>query len=104
MNKIQDASFSVLYSARHQRCGRSVERTDFRVVTQQDLFRWSQDFVTADSFQPLPLHCDVCAEEVLPTHVRITKDVDSMTRTVVPEVEITKFNPDDWRVAIEEII
>lgn len=102
MNKSHEPSFFVLYSACHQRCGRFVERTDFRVVTKEDLFEWSRDFSSPGSFQPLPLHCDTCAEDVLATHVRIIKDADPHPRTVVPEVEIKKFHPDDWLVKIHE--
>jgi len=102
MSRIHEPAFFVLYSACHQRCGRFVERTDFRVVTKNDLLEWSRDFVTPGSFQPLPLHCDRCAEDVTATHVRIIKDADPAPRTVVPEVEIKKFNPEDWLVSLHE--
>jgi hypothetical protein len=91
-----NAHFFVLYSARHQRCGRFVERTDFRVVTLEDLFAWSADFSLNGIIQPLPLHCDACAENLEATHVRILHDAQSVARTVVPEVEIHRFHPNDW--------
>jgi hypothetical protein len=102
MDKTHESSFFVLYSACHQRCGQFVERTDFRVVTKNDLFVWSQDMSASGSFQPLPLHCDTCAEDVQATHVRIIKDGNPIPRTVVPEVEIKKFRPEDWIVKIKE--
>ena len=102
MDKAHESSFSVLYSACHQPCGRSVERTDFRVVTKHDLFVWSLDMSKNDSFQPLPLHCDACAEDVQATHIKIVKDGEPVPRTVVPEVEINKFRPEDWIVKITE--
>jgi hypothetical protein len=102
MDKTHESSFFVLYSACHQRCGHFVERTDFRVVTKRDLVAWSQDMSTNGSFQPLPLHCDTCAEDIQPTHVRIIKDGDPLPHTVVPEVEITKFKPDDWIINLKE--
>ena len=100
MNNAHEPSFFVLYSACHQRCGRLIERTDFRVVTKQDLLQWSRDFAVPESFQPLPLHCDACAEDVPATHLRIVRDADPTPRTLVPEVEIKKFNPDDWLVKL----
>jgi hypothetical protein len=101
MDKTHDPSFFVLYSAHHQRCGQSIERTDFRVVTRQDLFAWSRDLAANGSVQPLPIHCDTCAEDVQATHVRIVKDTDSIPRTIVPGVEIKSFHPDDWLLKIE---
>ena len=102
MDKTHESSFFVLYSACHQRCGRFVERTDFRVVTKHDLFEWSNDIATNGSFRPLPLHCDSCSEDLEATHVRIIKDGDPVPRTVVPEVEIKKFKPDNWIVTMKE--
>jgi hypothetical protein len=102
MDKTLESSFFVLYSACHQRCGRFLERADFRVVTKHDLFAWSKDISANNSFQPLPLHCDVCAEDIQATHVRIIKDGDPVSHTVVPEVEIKKFKPEDWIVKITE--
>jgi len=102
MDKTHESSFFVLYSACHQRCGHFVERTDFRVVTRLDLVAWSRDMSTNSSFQPLPLHCDTCAEDIQPTHVRIIKDGDPLPHTVVPEVEIKKFKPDEWIINLKE--
>jgi hypothetical protein len=36
------------------------------------------------------------------THVRIIKDAHSIPRTVVPDVEIKSFHPDDWILKIKE--
>lgn len=88
--------FVVLYSAHHPSCGRYIERSDFRVVTREDLFAWSNDMRASGGVQPLPLHCDACAEDFYPTHVRITRDATASVHTVVPEIEIKKFNPEDW--------
>jgi hypothetical protein len=104
MDKTHEPSFFVLYSACHQRCGRLVERTDFRVVTKNDLDVWSKDMTTNASFQPLPLHCDTCAEDIQATHVRIVKDGDPIPRTVVPDVEIRRFRPEDWILRIQETV
>jgi hypothetical protein len=104
MDKTHEPSFFVLYSACHQRCGRLVERTDFRVVTKNDLDVWSKDMTTNASFQPLPLHCDTCAEDIQATHVRIVKDGDPIPRTVVPEVEIKKFKQEDWIFKMKETL
>ncbi|MBF8294332.1 MAG: hypothetical protein HW389_877 [Bacteroidetes bacterium] len=102
MDKTLDPSFFVLYSAHHQRCGQSIERTDFRVVTKQDLFAWSRDLAANGAVQPLPIRCDTCAEDVQATHVRIIKDAHSIPRTVVPDMEIKSFHPDDWILKIKE--
>jgi hypothetical protein len=104
LDKTHESSFFVLYSACHQRCGRFVERTDFRVVTRHDLIEWSRDVSANDSFQPLPLHCDACAEDVQATHVRIVRDGDPIARTVVPQVEIKKFKPKDWILKLKETL
>lgn len=104
MDKTHESSFLVLYSACHQRCGQLVERTDFRVVTKHDLLAWSRDMNTNSSFQPLPLHCDTCAEDVQATHVRIVRDGNPISRTVVPEVEIKKFKPEAWLIKIQETL
>jgi hypothetical protein len=52
--------------------------------------------------QPLPLHCDSCSEDVHPTHLRIIRGLDRVARTVVPETEIKKFNPEDWILKVTE--
>jgi hypothetical protein len=96
MNTPHDPHFFVLYSAFHERCGHFLERADFRVVTKEDLFAWSRDMAAVGSVQPLPLHCNLCAEDIQPTHLRIIKDSDPHVYTVVPEVEIKRFNPNDW--------
>ncbi len=96
MDKDRESFFFVLYSAQHQRCGRFVERTDFRVVTHDDLLAWSRDVTSNGAVQPLPLHCDTCAEDLQATHIRILKDADSVPHTVVPDIKIANFNPDDW--------
>jgi hypothetical protein len=102
MERIRETHFFVLYSAQHQPCGQFFERADFRVVTRDDLCAWSRDMAATGSVQPLPLHCDSCAEEFSPTHLRIIKDADSLTKTVVPAIEIRKFNPNDWILRIKE--
>jgi hypothetical protein len=94
--------FFVLYSARHQRCGQFVERTDFRVVTREDLFAWSEDVTHNGSVQPLPLRCDACSEDLQATHIRILHDAQSVARTVVPEVEIQQFHPNDWILKLKQ--
>ena len=96
MGTSYDPHFFVLYSAQHTRCGRFIERADFRVVTKDDLFAWSRDTVTTGFVQPLPLHCDRCSEDVQATHLRIIKDIYPIARTIVPEVEIRRFNANDW--------
>lgn len=96
MEKQHETHFFVLYSAHHQPCGHFIERADFRVVTREDLFAWSSDMATTGSVQPLPLHCDSCSEDLHPTHLRIIRDSDSVTQTVVPEIDIRTFNPEDW--------
>ena len=102
MEKNQESSFFVLYSAYHKRCGQFVERADFRVVTREDLLAWSKDMAKTGSVQPLPLHCDTCAVDVRATHIRILKDADSIQRTVVPDIEIGHFKPDDWILKTKE--
>ena len=102
MDSPQNAHFFVLYSARHQRCGQFVERTDFRVVTMEDLFVWSEDVTRSGAVQPLPLRCDACAEDVAATHVRILHDGQSVARTVVPEIEIHRFHPEDWILKLKQ--
>jgi hypothetical protein len=101
MDKVRESFFFVLYSAHHKRCGQFVERPDFRVVTHQDLVAWSHDMTMQGSVQPLPLHCDTCAEDIQPTHIRIIKDADSIPHTVVPDIEIASFNPDDWILKVK---
>lgn len=96
MEETLSAHFFVLYSAHHPPCGHFIERADFRVVTREDLFAWSNDIAASGGVQPLPLHCDACAEDFHPTHVRIIKDADASAHTVVPEIELKKFNPEDW--------
>ena len=96
MDETGDPHFFVLYSAQHSRCGHFVEWADFRVVTKDDLLAWSRDMATSGSLQPLPLRCDRCSEDVQATHLRIIKDVYPIAHTIVPEVEIKRFNPHDW--------
>ena len=95
MDETGDPHFFVLYSAQHSRCGHFVEWADFRVVTKDDLLAWSRDMATSGSLQPLPLRCDRCSEDVQATHLRIIKDVYPIAHTIVPEVEIKRFNPHD---------
>lgn len=102
MEKHRETHFFVLYSAQHHPCGQFLERADFRVVTRDDLYAWSRDTAATGSVQPLPLHCDSCAEDIHPTHLRIIKDSDSLPKTVVPAIEIRKFNPNDWILKISE--
>jgi hypothetical protein len=102
MEKHRETHFFVLYSAHHQPCGHFIERADFRVVTRDDLFAWSSDMASTGSVQPLPLHCDSCSEDIRPTHLRIIKDSESAAQTVVPEIEIRKFNPEDWIFKVKE--
>lgn len=92
----RDSHFFVLYSARHGRCGQFVERADYRVLSKNDLLRWSKDLGANGLVKPLSLHCAACAEDFVPTHLRIIEDIDPTARTVVPEIEIRKFNPSDW--------
>jgi len=92
----QDPHFFILYSARHHRCCQFVERADYRVISKEDLFAWSQEVAARGSVEALSLHCDACAEDFSPTHLCILEDTDPMGRTVVPEMEIEKFNPSDW--------
>ena len=96
MNSPDSTRFFVLYSAQHVRCGHFLERADFRVVTRDDLLAWSLDMAKAGAIQPLPLHCDQCSEDVQATHLRIIKDDYPLPHTVVPEVKIRLFNPNDW--------
>jgi hypothetical protein len=96
MGSAEDSRFFVLYSALHSRCGHFVERADFRVVTEDDLFVWSRDMTNSGLIQPLPLRCDQCAEDVPATHLRIIRDDYPLPHTVVPEVKIKHFNPNDW--------
>jgi len=102
MENKHETHFFVLYSAHHQPCGHFIERADFRVATREDLFAWSTDMANTGSIQPLPLHCDSCSEDVHPTHLRIIKGLDSVAKTVVPEIEIRKFNPEDWILKVKE--
>lgn len=104
METQHETHFFVLYSAHHQPCGHFIERADFRVVTREDLVAWSSDVATTGSIQPLPLHCDSCSEDVHPTHLRIIKGLDAVARTVVPEIEIRKFNPEDWILKAKEVL
>jgi len=96
MNAPPESHFFVLYSAHHKRCGHYLERADFRVITKADLDAWSRDLTVNGLVNALPLHCDSCSEDVQPTHLRIIEDAHLMPRTIVPEIEITKFNPHDW--------
>jgi hypothetical protein len=96
MDSPNETHFLVLYSAHHERCGHFIERADFRVATKEDLIAWSHDMATGGSAHPLPLHCDNCAEDLQATHIRIVKDADPIAHTVVPELEIERFNPDSW--------
>jgi hypothetical protein len=96
MNSPRESHFFVLYSARHSRCGHFLERADFRVITKDDLIHWSHDMAAKGLASTLPLHCDACSEDVPPTHLRVVEDANLMPRTIVPEIEITKFKPDDW--------
>lgn len=96
MDPLQESHFFVLYSARHNRCGHFLERADFRVMTKSDLINWSRDMAANGLANALPLHCDACAEKVQPTHVRVVEDANPMPRTIVPEMEIAAFNPNDW--------
>jgi hypothetical protein len=102
MDTSHETHFSVLYSALHKPCGHFIERADFRVVTREDLFAWSDDMASSGKVQPLPLHCDACAEDVNATHLRIIKDADAVAHTVVPEIEIRRFNPEDWILKVRE--
>jgi hypothetical protein len=96
MDNLYIPHFFVLYSAQHSRCGHYIERADSRVVTKDDLFAWSLNTGTSGCIQPLPLHCDRCSEDVQATHLRIIKDVYPVAHTIVPEVEIKRFNANDW--------
>ena len=102
MDKAYDPHFFVLYSAQHGRCGLFIERADFRVVTKDDLFAWSRDTSSTGLVQPLPLHCDRCSEDVQPTHLRIIKDVYPVVQTIVPEVEIKRFDANDWILRVNK--
>jgi hypothetical protein len=102
MNSYRDPHFFVLYSAQHSRCGRFIERADFRVVTRDDLFAWSRDTAITGLVRPLPLHCDRCSEDLPATHLRIIKDVYPVARTVVPEVDIKHFNATDWILKVNK--
>ena len=102
MGSSYDPNFFVLYSAQHSRCGRFIERADFRVVTKDDLFAWSRDTASTGVVQPLPLHCDRCSEDVPATHLRIIKDVYPVARTIVPEVEIKQFNANNWILKVDK--
>ena len=104
MENSHESHFLVVYSAQHERCGQFIEREDFRVVTKEDLFAWSRDMATSGSSHPLPLHCDLCAEDVQATHIRVIKDADSAAHTVVPEVDIKQFNPDDWILKAKQVL
>ncbi|MBI3586712.1 MAG: hypothetical protein HY088_06250 [Ignavibacteriales bacterium] len=88
--------FFVLYSAHHERCGEFLERADSRITTKEDLLRWSQGMLPGMQPDTLPIHCYKCAEDVTPTHLRIIAEVGSTVQSVVPEIEIKKFNPGDW--------
>ena len=88
--------FFVLYSARHHRCGQFIERADYRVLSKQDLLAWSSDLGANGTVKALSLHCAACSEDFSPTHLRILEDLDPSARTIVPEIEIKKFNPYDW--------
>lgn len=86
----------VLYSARHHRCGLFLERADYRILSKEDLQAWSHDLTSNGKLKTLTLHCDVCAEDIPPTHVRVIEDSDPKATTLVPEVEIKKFKLADW--------
>lgn len=102
MDTHHESHFFVLYSAHHKRCGHFIERADFRVVTREDLDAWSRDMTAIGSVQPLPLHCFTCAEELQPTHIRIIEDSDPIAHTIVPEVEISHFKPNDWILRVKQ--
>ena len=102
MDKTHDSHYFVLYSAQHSRCGHFVERADFRVVTRDDLLAWSRDTATTGSLQALPLRCDWCSEDIQATHLRIIEDVYPTAHTIVPEVEIRRFNPHDWILKVNK--
>lgn len=102
MDKPGESHFFVLYSAQHERCGNYIERADFRVATKEDLFAWSDEMATCGSVNALPLHCDTCAEDLQPTHLRIIENAHILAHTVVPEVEIEGFNPESWIVKMKE--
>jgi hypothetical protein len=96
MNTAPESHFFVLYSTHHKRCGHYVERADHRVITKDDLVDWSHDLTVNGLVSALPLYCNNCSEDVQPTHLRIIEDTNPMPRTIVPEIEITKFNSRDW--------
>jgi hypothetical protein len=86
----------VLYSSRHHRCGQFIERADFRVQSEDDLLAWSRDLNNNGTVKPLTLHCVACSVDFSPTHLRIIEDIDPKPRTLVPEIEIKHFIPQDW--------
>lgn len=96
MNAPEKPLFFILYSARHERCGEFLERADYRVITKEDLLKWSRGMLPETRPNILPLHCDKCSEDIVPTHLRIIADTDVSVQLVVPEIEIKKFNPRDW--------
>ena len=96
MTNSRESHFFILYSARHQRCGHFIERADYRVVSKDDLIAWSRDLTSNGKPKILSLHCDKCAEDISPTHLRIIEDTEPVTRTVVPEMDLRRFDPKDW--------
>src|SRR3989304_151521 len=83
----------VLYSSRHDRRGRFIERADYRVLSENDLLTWSRDLNPNGTVKPLTLHCVACSEDFPPTHLRIIEDIDPVPRPLVPEIEIKNFIP-----------
>jgi hypothetical protein len=104
MDQPSESHYFVLYSAQHKRCGNHIERADFRVATKEDLFAWSDEIALHGSVKALPLHCDTCAEDLQPTHLRIINNTRIISHTVVPEVEIKGFNPENWIVKMKEVL
>ncbi|MFH0992010.1 MAG: hypothetical protein V1799_18550 [bacterium] len=100
MTDSQQSHIFLLYSARHQQCGHYIERVDYRISSKEDLVLWTKKLNIAAPDSVLSLHCDKCSKDFMPTHVRVIEDTHLIVKTLVPEIEIKKFNPADWILKI----
>ena len=75
----------LIYSAIHDRCGMELRRSDWRIVTQEDLNALQRDTTSNGRLNMIELYCHRCVETFMPTHLQIV--VGSEVRVGTTKVE-----------------
>ncbi|HAL57617.1 MAG TPA: hypothetical protein DCP63_14405 [Bacteroidetes bacterium] len=96
MAKSQNPKFYVLYSARHEQCGKRIESPDPKLSSKEALARWCHRKEKTGKLKMRELHCYDCGEDFHPSHIWIGEVDGQVVKAVVPQTKISKFDPKKW--------